>query len=172
MDHLAISWEQRLRVCSRTPGFAAWLLANHPCVEDCALSDLHWDRLRGLAVREFPDERTIEHGCHCDEREANDEPGPRLGFAVPFACVHDRPSIVKWPRPVHASAAGIGRIRALTPRVRRAVPSSRLRAGETRATRAQMVRAAYLLHPRIRGDLIEPFVHRSSGGYWSRPMPV
>ena len=108
------------------------------------------------AVRELPDERTIEHGCHCDEHEANDEPGPRLGFAVLFACVHDRPSIVKWPRRVHTSAAEIGRTRVLTPRVRRAVPSWRLSAGETRATRPQMARAAYLVHPLIRGALVGP----------------
>jgi len=60
------------------------------------------------------------------------------------------------PGIAHPGAAKIGRIRALTPRVRRAVPSWRLRAGETRATRRQMARAAHFVHPRIRGDFGQP----------------
>src|SRR5262249_45381409 len=50
------------------------------------------------AVRELPDERTIEHGCHCDEHNADNEPGPRSGFAVLFVCVHHRPSIAQRSR--------------------------------------------------------------------------
>jgi len=49
-------------------------------------------------VRELPNEWAIEHGCHCDEHEANDEPGPRSGFAVLLSCVHDRPSIAQRSR--------------------------------------------------------------------------
>jgi hypothetical protein len=60
------------------------------------------------------------------------------------------------PGIAHPGAAKIGRIRALTPRVRRAVPSWRLRAGETRATQRQMARAAHFVHPRIRGDFGQP----------------
>jgi len=55
------------------------------------------------------------------------------------------------PGIAHPGAAKIGRIRALTPRVRRAVPSWRLRAGEIRATCRQMARAAHFVHPPIRG---------------------
>jgi hypothetical protein len=107
-------------------------------------------------VRELPNEWAIEHGGHCDEHEANDEPGPRSGFVVLLSCIHDRPSIAQplamaAPGIAHPGAAKIGRIRALTPRVRRAVPSWRLLAGETRATCRQMARAAHFVHPPIRG---------------------
>src|SRR5215475_2056636 len=40
------------------------------------------------AVRELPDERTIEHGHHCNEHGANDDPCPGFGFAVRLVCVH------------------------------------------------------------------------------------
>jgi len=49
-------------------------------------------------VRELPDERTIEHDRHRDERETDDNPCPQFGFAVLFVCVHrvhHRPTIAK-----------------------------------------------------------------------------
>jgi len=70
-----------------------------------------------------------------------------------FAVMIDRVRATLSKRPrrdAHPSAAEIGRIRALTPRVRRAVPSLRLH-GETRATPGQMARAGHFEHPRIRG---------------------
>ena len=55
--------------------------------------------------------------------------------------------------PGHPSAAKIGRIRALTPRLRRAVPSWRLRAERDPSHKGgQMARPAPFVYPLNRGD--------------------
>src|SRR5262245_33992238 len=60
--------------------------------------------------------------------------------------------------PGHPSAAKIGRIRALTPRLRRAVPSWRLRAERDPSHKGgQMARPAPFVYPLNRGDFGQPW---------------
>src|SRR4029453_17931123 len=91
------------------------------------------------AVRELPDERTIEHGCHSDEHDADDDLCPRFGFAV-LRCRIGRPGNAR------PSAARVGRTRALTPG---SVPGSSFLAApcwRDRATRRQMAGAGRFVH--------------------------